>query len=256
MNNISWIGFTSLLRKEIQRFLRIWIQTLLPPLITMALYFLIFGHVIGNQIRHVKDFPYVTYIAPGLIMMAIVNNAYANVSSSLFSMRFQKSIEELLISPLPHTLLLLGFVSGGLARALLTGTLVTLLALCFTTMPLSHPWVLLSIATSTAILFSLAGFTNALFAKNFDDISIIPTFILTPLVYLGGIFYSTHLLPYFWQKVSLLNPMVYIVNAFRYAFLDISEVDIGTSLIVVWFCCALLFYFNLYLLGKGQGIRT
>lgn len=256
-NALSYrIAFLTLLRKEVRRFLRIWMQTLLPPLITMGLYFLIFGYLLGTRIQQVAGIPYVTYIAPGLIMMAIITNAYANVSSSLFSMRFQKSIEELLVAPIPHILLLLGFVTGGVIRALLVGFLITVLALCFTQIPLSHPGVLLVIVPSTAALFSLAGFTNALFARNFDDISIIPTFVLTPLTYLGGVFYSIKILPPFWQTVSLLNPLIHIVNAFRYALLGTSDVVVSHALIIVLLCCVLLFGLNLYLLHIGRGIRS
>jgi ABC-2 type transport system permease protein len=246
------IAFFALLRKEIRRFLRIWVQTLLPPLITMGLYFLIFGQLIGSRIQKIAGIPYVTYIAPGLIMMAVITNAYANVSASLFSMRFQKSIEELLVAPLPAAVLLLGFVIGGMTRALLVGLLVTLLALFFTAIPIAHFGVLIVIVLGSAMLFSLAGFTNAIFAKNFDDISIIPTFVLTPLTYLGGVFYSIEALPPFWKTLSLLNPLVYIVNAFRYALLGRSDVALGQALIIVFLCCGLLFYLNLRLLRTAQ----
>jgi ABC-2 type transport system permease protein len=196
------------------------------------------------------------YISPGLIMMVIVMNAFSNVSSSVYSMRFQKSVEEILISPMPNILMLSGFIIGGVIRGLLVGSLVTLLALCFTSLPITHPWILLVIMPSTALLFSLAGFINALLAKSFDDISFIPNFILTPLTYLGGIFYPIDELPTFWQKVSLLNPFVYVVNAFRYALLGISDVSISYALGIVWLFCLGLMAINLYLLYTGKGLRA
>jgi len=256
LNKIYWVAFTTLLYKEINRFLRIWVQTLLPSLVTMLLYFLIFGQVVGKNISAIKGLNYISYISPGLIMMAIITNSFSNVSSSLYSARFQKSIEELIIAPIPNILLLSGFVLGGVIRGLIIGTLVTLLALCFTYFPMTHLWILFAIVPSTAILFALAGFTNALFAKSFDDISAIPTFVLTPLTYLGGVFYSIDALPLFWQKVSMLNPFLYIVNAFRYALLGISDVSITHALSIVWLCCAILIGLNLYLLSKGKGLRS
>jgi ABC-2 type transport system permease protein len=256
MNSLYFISLSTLVRKEIKRFLRLWIQTLLPSLVTTLLYFLIFGQIMGERIQMIHGFRYMTYISPGLIMMAIITNSFTNVSSSLYSMRFQKSIEEILIAPVPNLLMLLGFVLGGVARGLIIGVLVTGLALCFTPFPLPHPWVLLAIVPSTALLFSLAGFVNALFARNFDDISVIPTFVLTPLTYLGGIFYPIEALPPFWQKISLLNPFVYVVNAFRYALLGVSDVFIGYALLIVWLCCIGLIGLNAYLLKTGRGLRS
>lgn len=256
INPLYLTAFTTLLRKEIKRFLRIWVQTLLPSVTTLLLYFLIFGQVVGRRIEGIHGLNYMTYISPGLIMMSIITNTFMNVSSSLYGMRFQKSIEELLIAPLPNSLFLAGFVLGGMVRGLLIGILVTLLALCFTSFPISHPWVLVAIVLSTAMLFALAGFTNALFAKSFDDISAVPTFVLTPLTYLGGIFYSIQELPSFWQKISLFNPFVYIVNAFRYALLGVTDVPISHALLIVGLCCILLTLFNLYLLRTGKGLRN
>lgn len=253
---IYWIAFISLLRKEIKRFLRIWVQTLLPPLITMTLYFLIFGNLIGQRLGDIEGFSYMQYIAPGLIMMSVITGAYTNVVTSLFGMRFQRSIEELLVAPLPNSLLLSGFIAGGVARGLLVGLLVTALALCFTQLQVHNFFVLLAIVPMTTILFSLAGFTNALFAKTFDDVSLIPTFVLTPLTYLGGIFYSIHVLPPFWQQVSLFNPILYIVNSFRYGLLGVTDIPVIQALIVIFFCCLALFFLNLYLLNRGKGIRT
>ncbi len=244
-----------MLRREINRFLRIWVQTILPSSTTMLLYFLIFGKVIGKHIKTIHGFEYSTYISPGLIMMAIVTNTFSNVSSSLYSMRFQRSIEELLVAPMPNSLLLLGFILGSMIRGLLVGSLVGLIVFCFTQFPIAHPWILLAILPSTAFLFALFGFSNALFAKSFDDISVIPNFVLTPLTYLSGIFYSIDQLPHFWQKVSLFNPLLYIISALRYSLLGISDVPIARSLIIVWLCCITLTFFNLYLLKKGKGLR-
>lgn len=253
---IYWIAFVSLLRKEIKRFLRIWVQTLLPPLVNIGLYFLIFGNLVGQRLGPIEGYTYIQYIAPGLIMMAVITASYANVVTSFFGMRFQRSIEELLVAPLPNYLLLSGFVAGGVARGLFVGLLVTMLALFFTKLHIYNIFVLLAIVPMTTILFSLAGFTNALFAKTFDDVSIVPTFVLTPLTYLGGIFYSIDLLPSFWRHLSLFNPILYIVNSFRYGLLGISDISVRTALAIIFVSCVLLFFINLYLLRRGKGIRT
>ncbi len=242
-----FIAFSTLVNKEISRFMRIWLQTVLPPAITMALYFVIFGNLIGPRIGRMHGFDYMQYIAPGLIMMSVITNAYANVVSSLFGAKFQRHIEELLVSPMPNLLLLLGFVAGGIARGVVVGVVVTATALCFTT---------LAVVVLTAALFSLAGFINALFAKKFDDISIVPTFILTPLTYLGGVFYSIDMLPPFWQNVSLGNPILYMVNAFRYGMLGVSDIDIGLAFAVIIAFCVALFALSMWLLKRGVGLRT
>ena len=225
----NWVGFMTLVRKEVTRILRIWIQTIVPPAITMTLYFIIFGNLIGRRIGEMGGFDYMQYIAPGLIMMSVITNSYANVVSSFFGAKFGKHIEELLVSPLPNSLILLGHVTGGVARGLLVGVVVTMVALFFTDLSVAHPLITASIVLLTAIVFSLAGFINAVFARKFDDISIIPTFVLTPLTYLGGIFYSITLLPEFWQQVSRVNPILYMVNAFRYGVLGVSDIGIGTA---------------------------
>jgi ABC-2 type transport system permease protein len=253
---VYWIAFISLFRKEIKRFLRIWVQTLLPPLVTMTLYFLIFGNLIGQRLGNIEGYSYMQYIAPGLIMMSVITAAYTNVVTSFFGMRFQRSIEELVVAPLPNYLLLAGFVSGGVARGLLVGVLVTILALFFTQLHVHNIFVLLAIVPMTTILFSLAGFTNALFAKTFDDVSIVPTFVLTPLTYLGGVFYSIDLLPSFWRHISLFNPILYIVNSFRYGLLGISDIPVASALTIIFCSCVVLFFINLYLLNRGKGIRT
>lgn len=250
------ISFYTITKSEVVRFFRVWSQTLLPPVITMALYFLIIGGFIGSQIKHIGHVSFMQYLAPGLIMMSVITNSYANVVGSFFSMRFQRSVEELLIAPVPNYLILLGFTCGGVLRGILVGILVAITALFFTHLSIHSFFITISIALLTAALFALAGFTNALFAKKFDDIQIIPTFVLTPLTYLGGVFYSVQQLPPFWQHVSLANPIFYIVSAFRYGILGISDVHISHAFIIIILCNVVLFSFNIYLLRKGTGIKT
>ncbi len=250
-----WVAFTTLLTREIRRFIRIWPQTLLPPAITMTLYFIIFGNLIGSRIGEMSGFSYMEYIAPGIIMMAVINNAYANVASSFFSAKFQNHIEELLVAPIPNYLILVGYIAGGAARGLLVGLIVTLVSLFFTTLPIQHIFITLSMVVLSAIMFALGGFINAIYAKNFDEIAIIPTFILTPLTYLGGIFYSIDLLPDFWQQASLFNPILYMVNAFRYGMLGVSDIPVSIAFSIIIFCIIGLSSFALYLLNKGTGLR-
>lgn len=254
-NRQHWIAFTTLFGREVRRFIRIWPQTLLPPAITMTLYFIIFGNLIGRRIGEMGGFTYMEYIAPGIIMMAVINSAYTNVASSFFSAKFQSHIEELIVAPIPNHLILAGYVAGGIARGLLVGLIVTLVSLFFTTLPIQHLLITVSIVFLSAILFALGGFINAIYARSFDEISIIPTFILTPLTYLGGVFYSINLLPDFWQQLSLLNPILYMVNAFRYGMLGVSDIGIGIAFTIIVVCIGLLTTFALYLLNKGTGIR-
>ncbi|WP_455365838.1 ABC transporter permease [Kaarinaea lacus] len=251
----QYIAFQTILIREIRRFSRIWIQTILPAMITTALYFVIFGNLIGQQIGEMDGFRYIDYIIPGLILMSIITNSYANVVSSFYSAKFQKNIEEMLVSPVPNYVILLGFIAGGVARGMSCGIAVTIVAMFFSAMGVEHILVVLSIAILTAVLFSLGGFINAVFARSFDDISIIPTFVLTPLTYLGGIFYTISVLPEFWQKVSLVNPILYMVNAFRYGILGASDINVITSYIIILIFIVALFAFSLYLLEKGHGIR-
>ena len=250
------IGLETIVRKEITRVLRIWIQTVVPPAITMTLYFIIFGNLIGRRIGEMGGFDYMAYIAPGLIMMSVITNSYANVVSSFFGAKFAHHIEELLISPLPNHYILIGYITGGLLRGLLVGAMVTVVALFFTDLDVQHPWITISIVLLTAIVFSLAGFINAVFSTKFDDISIIPTFILTPLTYLGGVFYSINLLPEFWQNVSRANPILYMVNAFRYGVLGVSDISIGEAYMIIGVFVVLLYTFSIYLLNRGVGLRT
>ena len=249
------IAFMTLLRKEIRRFLRIWPQTLLPPAITMSLYFVIFGNLVGSRIGDMGGFSYMQFIVPGLIMMAVITNSYSNVCSSFFSAKFQRSIEELITSPVPNHIILLGYVVGGVTRGLCVGLIVTIMSLFFTQLELHNIFVMVYTVLVTAVLFSLGGFINAVYAKSFDDISIIPTFVLTPLTYLGGVFYAMSSLSPFWQNLSLLNPIVYMVNAFRYGILGYSDVNVWLSLTVVTIACGLFYMFAYSLLARGTGMR-
>ena len=252
---LNWIGLKTLVRKEIVRIIRIWIQTVVPPAITMTLYFIIFGNLIGRRIGSMGGFDYMQYIAPGLIMMSVITTSYGNVVSSFFGAKFARHIEEMLVSPMSNATVIMGHVAGGVFRGLLVGALVTIVALFFTKLEVQHPLITLSIVILSSTVFALAGFINAVFARKFDDISIVPTFVLTPLTYLGGVFYSITLLPEFWQKVSLANPIIYMVNAFRYGILGVSDINITYAYLIVGLFVAGLFSVSLALLNRGVGIR-
>ncbi|WP_271271400.1 ABC transporter permease [Aliamphritea hakodatensis] len=254
-NKELWVAFMTIVSREIRRFTRIWGQTLLPPAITMTLYFIIFGNLIGSRIGEMGGFDYMEYIVPGLIMMSVITNSYSNVVSSFYSTKFQRHIEELLVSPVPNWVILSGYVVGGSARGLGVGFIVTCLSLFFTDLQIHNLWVMVAVVLLTAILFSLGGFINAVFANSFDDVSIIPTFVLTPLTYLGGVFYSISLLPAFWQGVSQLNPILYMVNTFRYGILGVSDIDIVFAFSMIIVFILVLFAYSLHLLGSGRGIR-
>jgi ABC-2 type transport system permease protein len=250
------VAFRTIVFKEIRRFTRIWPQTLLPPAITTSLYFLIFGNLIGQRIGEIKGASYMTYIVPGVILMSVISHSYANVVSSFYSTKFQKHIEELLVAPVPNWVILTGYVCGGVARGLLVGVVVTLISLLFTELPVNNIWIALAVVVLTATLFALAGFINAVFADSFDAISIIPNFVLTPLSYLGGVFYSVSMLPEIWQTISLGNPILYMINAFRYGLIGITDVDIQLAFAITGGFIVLLFFFSLYLLHKGVGIKN
>ena len=250
------IALQSILNKETNRFLRIWVQTLVPPAITMTLYFVIFGNLIGSQIGQIHGFSYMEFIVPGLIMMSVITNSYANVASSFFSAKFQRNVEELLVAPVPNYIIVLGFVGGGVARGVLVGLIVTILSLFFVDIRIHHLWVIVSTVLLTSAVFSLGGLINAVYAKTFDDISIVPTFVLTPLTYLGGVFYSLSLLPEFWQDVSTLNPIVYMVNAFRYGFLGHSDVSLALAYSVLIGLIVVLFAVAMHLIRRGTGLRS
>lgn len=252
----NYIGFKAIVVYETRRFLRIWPQSLLPSAITMTLYFVIFGHFIGAKLGTLHGVTYIQFMAPGLIMMAIITNAYGNVAFSLYSDRFQRCIEEILISPLPDYLILLGYALGGMLRGIIVGAIVTLIALFFTHFSIHNITLTIFVVISTSALFALAGFTNALFANKWDDVALIPTFVLTPLIYLGGVFYSITQLPETWQIISKANPILYIINTFRFGMLGISDINISMSMAIIILTMLAFFMLNLYLLKKGIGIRT
>ncbi len=252
----QWVAFSTIVRKEVKRFARIWLQTLIPPVITMALYFIIFGKLIGSRIGHMSGFDYMSFVVPGLIMMAVINNSFSNVASSFFSAKFNKSVEELLVSPTPSLIILWGYVCGGVLRGLAVGFIVTVVSMGFVRLQVESIAMTMLVVLLASILFSIAGLINAIFATSFDEISILPTFLLTPLTYLGGVFYSIQLLPEFWQNLSQFNPILYMVNAFRYGFLGISDVDITVAIGGI---CALIFLLHMicwYLLARGKRLHA
>lgn len=256
MTRLYWVALQSIWIKEVTRFGRIWIQTLVPPVITMTLYFIIFGNLIGARIGDMHGFDYMQFIVPGLIMMAVITNSYANVASSFFSAKFQRNIEELLVAPVPTHVVIAGYVGGGVARGVCVGILVTVISLFFVPFQVHAWWVVALTLLLTAILFSLGGLLNAVFARSFDDISLIPTFVLTPLTYLGGVFYSLTLLPPFWQVVSKLNPIVYMISGFRYGFLGINDVPLVFTMAVLLVFIAAFYLLAWYLIERGRGLRS
>ncbi|WP_438985129.1 ABC transporter permease [Aequoribacter sp.] len=251
----QYIAFMTILRKEVRRYTRIWTQTLLPSAITMSLYFVIFGSLVGSRIGEMGGFTYMQFVVPGLIMMAIVTNSYSNVVSSFFGSKFNNSIEELLVSPTPNYIILWGYIIGGVTRGLAVAVIVTGVALFFTQLSIHSFPVVIGIVTLTSVLFALAGFINAVFANSFDDISIVPTFVLTPLIYLGGVFYSLDLLPEFWRGVSQLNPLVYVVNAFRYGVLGVSDVSIEFAFAMIASFTVVAYLYCMHLLNSGTRLR-
>ncbi len=250
------IALRTLMWKETHRYLRIWVQTLVPPAITMTLYFIIFGSLIGSRVGTMGGYSFMEFIAPGIIMMSVITNSYSNVVSSFFGAKFQRHIEEVLVSPTPNYVILAGYVSGGVGRGLFTGLIVTIIASFFTNVKIHSIPITISVVFLTAVLFSLGGFINAVFAKKFDDIAIVPTFVLTPLTYLGGVFYSISLLPEFWQTLSLANPILYMVNAFRYGILGSSDIPIGTAYTLVLLFIVAGTALSLWLLRRGTGLRS
>ncbi len=249
-------AFKTIVIKEILRFARIWVQTVVPPVITTGLYFVIFGQLIGSQLSNIAGYSYMDYIIPGIILMAVINNSYANVVASFYMSKFSHFIEEMLVSPMPNYLILTGYVIGGVARGLIVGLVVAIVSTFFADLNIHSYFILFSVVILTAILFSLAGFINAVYANSFDDITIIPTFVLIPLTYLGGIFYSIDMLPVFWQNVSLVNPILYMVNAMRYGMLGVSDIDLVTAFSIIILFVVVLFSFCIYLLNSGKGIRS
>ncbi|MBK5144964.1 ABC transporter permease [Budviciaceae bacterium BWR-B9] len=256
MINLYWIALKSIWIKEVTRFGRIWVQTLVPPVITMTLYFIIFGNLIGSRIGEMQGVDYMQFIVPGLIMMSVITNSYSNVASSFFGAKYQHSIEELLVAPVPTHIIILGFVGGGVARGICVGVLVTLVSLFFVSLEIHSWWVIAVTLLLTSVLFSLGGLVNAIFAETFDDISIVPTFVLTPLTYLGGVFYSLTLLPPVWQMVSKVNPIVYMISGFRYGFLGISDVSLTLTFGVLIAFTAVFYLLSWWLISRGRGLRS
>jgi ABC-2 type transport system permease protein len=252
----QYIALLTIVRKEVRRYLRIWSQTLLPSAITMSLYYVIFGSLIGSRIGQMGGFTYMEFVVPGLIMMAIVTNSYANVASSFFGAKFNHSVEELLVSPVPSYVILWGYVIGGVTRGVLVAIIVTAVSLFFTKLAINNIFIVLAVVILTSILFALFGFINGVFANTFDDISIVPTFVLTPLTYLGGVFYSLDLLPEFWANVSRANPLVYVVNAFRYGMLGVSDVNIQVAFSMIIGFVIAAYVYSLYLLNSGKRLRS
>jgi ABC-2 type transport system permease protein len=251
----NFVSFSTIVVKEIQRFTRIWVQTILPSVITTVLYFLVFGKLMGERIGDMNGVTYIQYIVPGLIMMAVINNSYANVVGSFFGAKFQHSIEEILVSPTPSIIVLAGYVIGGALRGLLIGIIVTLISLFFTDIQVKNMGLMFLVIILTAVLFASAGLVNAIYARKFDDINLIPTFILSPLIYLGGVFYSIDLLTGFWHSISLVNPILYMVNAFRYSLLGISDVNVYAAMGLIMIFVVILMMTAWYLLEKGKGLR-
>jgi ABC-2 type transport system permease protein len=252
---VRWIGFKTIVIREYGRIIRIWGQTIVPSAVTATLYFVIFGSLIGRRVGAMGGFNYMEYIAPGLIMMAVITNSYANVVSSFFGAKFGKHIEEMLVSPLPSWVIVSGYIAGGVVRGLLVGTGVTIVSLLFTHLHVQHPVIVIAAVLLTSITFSLGGFLNALYAKNFDQVNWIPTFVLTPLTYFGGVFYSVTLLPVWAQKLSYVNPVLHMVNAFRYGFLGVSDVDIWVAFSLMIGAAVALFGTAVLLMNRGSGIR-
>ena len=250
-----WIAFQTIARKEILRFSRIWMQTMIPPMVMVGLYFIIFGNLIGQRIGEMDGMAYIDFIMPGLVMMSIITNSYANVVSSFYSAKHSFYIEEMLIAPIPNIVILLGYITGGMTRGLSVGAAVTVVSLIFTDFYIYNPLVVFIVAFLTAFLFSLAGLINAVYANSYDHIAIIPTFVLTPLTYLGGIFYSIKLLPEFWQQVSLANPVLYMVNSFRFGFRGSSDIEPGIAIGIILIFILVLFSICMILLNRGTGIK-
>jgi ABC-2 type transport system permease protein len=253
--NEQLIAFKTIVIKEVLRFSRIWVQTIIPPAITMTLYIIIFGNLIGSQIGDMDGYRYMDYIVPGLIMMAVITNSYANAVSSFYGCKFHHHIEEMLVSPLPNYLIVLGFTAGGVARGLAVGLSVSIVSQVLADLKIHNVAIIFSTVVLTSALFALAGLINGVYAKTFDDISIVPTFVLTPLTYLGGVFYTIHMLPDFWQAVSMVNPILYMVNAFRFGFLGVSDINVAVSYTIIIAFILALYSYAVHLLKIGHGIR-
>ena len=255
LTTIRWVGYKTIVIREYGRIIRIWGQTLVPSAVTATLYFVIFGSLIGSRVGEMGGVPYMQYIAPGLIMMSVITNSYANVVSSFFGAKFGKHIEELLVSPLPNWVIVLGYLSGGVLRGMMVGVVVTVVSILFTNLSIHHIVIILGAVLLTSIVFALGGFINAVFAKNFDQVNWVPSFVLTPLTYFGGVFYSVSLLPEWAQKLSYANPILYMVNAFRYGFFGHSDVAVGLAFGIMVLAAAAMFGAAVHMLNRGTGIR-
>jgi ABC-2 type transport system permease protein len=255
MGHIRWVGYKTIVLREYGRIIRIWGQTLVPSAVTATLYFVIFGSLIGRRVGQMGGVDYMQYIAPGLIMMTVITNSYANVVSSFFGAKFGKHIEELLVSPLPNWVIVLGYLSGGVLRGMMVGAVVTVVSILFTHLSVHHILIILAAVLLTSIVFALGGFINAVFAKNFDQVNWVPSFVLTPLTYFGGVFYSVSLLPEWAQKLSYANPILYMVNAFRYGFFGHSDVAVGLAFAIMVLAAAVMFGAAVHMLNRGTGIR-
>src|SRR6478735_8629388 len=255
LERARWTGLKTIILREYGRIIRIWAQTIVPSAVTSALYFVIFGSLIGQRVGLMGGVPYMQYIAPGLIMMAVITNSYGNVVSSFFGAKFGKHVEEMLVAPLPNWIIVLGYVGGGLVRGFLVGGAVTIVSLIFTHLAVHHAFVIFAAVVLTSVVFSLGGFINAMFAKNFDQVNWIPTFVLTPLTYFGGVFYSISLLPDWARTLSYVNPILYMVNAFRYGFLGVSDVDVGAAFAIMLLSAAILFVIAVLFMSRGTGMR-
>jgi ABC-2 type transport system permease protein len=255
LGRVRWVGFKTIVIREYGRIIRIWGQTVVPPAVTATLYFVIFGSLIGRRVGAMGGFDYMQYIAPGLIMMSVITNSYANVVSSFFGAKFGKHLEELLVSPLPNWIIVAGYAVGGLTRGMLVAGAVTAVSLAFTHLHVHHILIIVAAIVLTSLIFSLGGFLNALYAKNFDQVNFIPVFVLTPLTYFGGVFYSISLLPGWALKLSYANPILYMVNAFRYGFLGTSDVYVGGAFGLMLAAVAAMFATAVFLMGRGTGTR-
>lgn len=253
---LNMVALGTIVRREVMRIVRIWSQTLIPPAITATLYFIIFGTVIGSHLKPVHGFPYMSYIVPGLVMMSVINNSYSNLTSSFFGAKFQRFVEEMLVSPMPSWVILAGYIIGAMVRGLVVGLIVLLISTLFSALHITHPLITISTAMLTSAVFALAGFVNAVFAKKFDDIAIIPSFVLIPLTYLGGVFYSINELGQPWHTITLADPILYMVNAFRYGMLGVSDISMGVAYTVMITFLVVLSSFGLWLLNRGVGMRS
>jgi ABC-2 type transport system permease protein len=254
--SMMWVSFYTIVRKEVVRMFRIWTQTFLPPAITTALYFLIFGKFIGSQIAPINGVTYMQFIVPGLVMMAVVMQSFMNSAFTFYMAKFQKTLEEVSVSPTPYLVLIAGHVASAVIRGMLTAVIVLGVALFFTHLSIAHLFITILFVFLSSLLFALAGLINGVFANSFDTVSIFPTFVLTPLTYLGGVFYSVSVLPEIWQNISLANPILYMVNGFRYGMLGFADTNVILSLGVLSALVVVLTLVNWWIFKTGKGLRA